>query len=295
MNEANSGGGLCVDTKQSPSYNNVEIKNSTFLYNSAYAYQEGGGAYMGIAVYQPIEQSFYNAYMVINCTFEHNFALNGAGGGIISYASHESGKPQPTNQFEICNSSFMSNEAQYGSAIQINKEYHASLVRGRMLTLIIDGCYFFSNNLQALSSSSASVGAISASGVSIQFRNFTQIIKHKSTALVIDSAYADFYVHSFTEFSDNKGLRGGAILLIGDSWIQTHSDSTLLFVRNTAVHYGGAIFVELSTPYEYFSCFVRYSSPSISPIQWNTNFTFINNTAGNTSNTIFANTVLNSQ
>ena len=249
---------------------------------------------MGIAVYQTIEQSFYNSYIVINCTFEHNFALNGAGGGIILYASHESGKSQPTNRFKICNSSFMNNEAQYGSAIQINKEYHTSLVRGSMLTLIIDGCYFFGNNLQALSSRSGSVGAISASGVSIQFRNFTRFIKNKSTALVIDSAYADFYDHSFTEFLDNKGLRGGAVLLIGDSWIQVHSDSTLLFVRNTAVHYGGAIFVELSTPYEYIlshSCFVRYSSPSMSPNQWNTNFTFINNTAGNSSNTIFANTL----
>lgn len=249
---------------------------------------------MGIAVYKTTEQSFYNSYKLINCTFEQNFAVNGSGGGVIMYASHESGKAQPTNQFEICNSSFKNNEAQYGSAIEINKEYHASLVRGSMLTLIINGCYFLSNNLQALSSSSDSVGAISASGVSIQFRNFTRFIKNKSTALVIDSAFAEFYVDSFTEFLDNKGLRGGAILLIGDSWIQVHSGSTLLFVRNTAVHYGGAIYVELSTPYEYIlshSCFVRYSSPSISPNKWNTSFTFINNTAGNTSNTIFANTL----
>ena len=83
MNKANSGGGLSVVTKQGPSCNHVKIKNSIFLDNSAHTYQGGGGVYMGIAVYRPIEQSAFDSYAIVNCTFEHNVAIHGVGGGIL--------------------------------------------------------------------------------------------------------------------------------------------------------------------------------------------------------------------
>ena len=52
-------------------------------------------------------------------------------------------------------------------------------------------------------------------------------------------------------------------------------------------------YVELSTPYDYLishACFVRYFDDSILPREWNTNITFVNNTAL-IKNTIFANTL----
>ena len=115
--------------------------------------------------------------------------------------------------------------------------------------------------------------------------------------LVVDGAVAEFFNNSYTDFHNNKGLHGGAILLIGDSWIRAYPNSTLLFVENTALAFGGAIYIELSTPYEFVlshSCFVRYVHDNLVPGKWNTNFTFVNNTAyqvtqGN--NTIFANTL----
>ena len=220
------------------------------------------------------------------------------GGGITWYASHEPGKAQATNQFEVHNSNFTDNEAQYGSAIQINKEYYATVTEGSMLTLIIDGCIFIGNNLQSIKFTTFdSVGAVSASGVDVRFLNFIKFYLNNSTALVIDGAIAEFFNNSYTDFCKNKGLHGGAILLIGDSWIRVHPNSTLLFVENTALAYGGAIYIELSTPYEFVlshSCFVRYSYHNLLPGEWNTTFTFINNTAhqvteGN--NSIFANTL----
>ena len=294
-NEANSGGGLTVDVKQSASSNTVIISNSSFYNNSASMYQGGGGAYIGIALYQKKDKSFYNSFVLINCTFIRNHALKGVGGGIMGYASHEPDIAQASNEFKIHNSHFYNNEALYGSAIQINKEYHASLVEGNMLTFIMDNCSFVENNLQSmLNSKFDSVGAVSSSGVNVQFQNHTRFYRNNSTALVVDGAYAGFFNDSFTEFTENKGLHGGAILLIGESWIQVHPNSTLLFLNNTAVACGGAIYVELSTPYEFIlshSCFVRYSSESSFPNKWNTNFTFINNTAGQVNNTIFANTL----
>jgi len=293
-NEANSGGGLGVDVKQNSSHNFVAIFHSSFKNNSAYMYQGGGGAHMGIAIYQVKDNCFNNSYIVTNCTFEYNHALKGVGGGITWYASHEPGKAQATNRFRIQNSAFINNEAQYGSAVQINKEYHASVVEGSILTLIIDGCLFTGNNLQSIKFTTFdSVGAVSASGVNVQFLNFIHFNENNSTALVMDGAVAEFLNDSYTEFIKNMGLHGGAILLIGDSWIQVYANSTLVFTKNTAVSYGGAIYIELSTPYEFIlshSCFVRYSSENVFPKDWNTNFTFIDNTASQTNNAIFANT-----
>ena len=294
-NEANSGGGLGVDVKQNSSHNSVIIMHSSFCNNSAYMYQGGGGAHMGIAIYQTNEKCFYNSYVVIKCTFKHNHALKGVGGGMTWYASHEPGKAQATNLFEVRNSTFINNEAQYGSAIQINKEYHASVVEGSMLTLIVDDCVFTGNNLQSIRFTTFdSVGAVSASGVNVQFLNFTRFTQNNSTALVVDGAAAEFFSGSYTDFFKNAGLHGGAILLIGDSWIQVHPNSTLLFINNTALTYGGAMYIELSTPYEFVlshSCFVRYSYEHTFPDSWDTNFTFINNTASQPNNAIFANTL----
>ena len=55
---------------------------------------------------------------------------------------------------------------------------------------------------------------------------------------------------TFAQFTENTGLHDGAILLLSVSWIEVHPNSSLLFVRNTAITNGGAIYVELSTPYD---------------------------------------------
>ena len=295
LNKANSGGGLTVDIKQNAGKNSVTILNSLFYNNSADAYPGGGGAYTGIALYRQQDKAFNNSYVVTNCTFEGNRALNGVGGGMMWWASHEPDQAKATNRFKVSNSTFMNNEAQYGSAIQINKEYHATVVEGNMLTFIIDGCTFTGNNLRSINFTKFdSVGAVSSSGVNVLFLNVTRFDRNNSTALVVDGASVGFFKDSYTEFCNNTGLHGGAILLIGESWIQVHSNSTLLFVGNKALAYGGAIYVELSTPYEFIlshSCFVRYFNENNFPHEWNTNFTFINNTALQINNAIFANTL----
>ena len=75
-----------------------------------------------------------------------------------------------------------------------------------------------------------------------------------------------------------------------------YPNSSVIFLRNTAVQYGGAIYVALSTPFDYLTsrvCFIRYFSENASPSEWNTTFTFSNNTAGKSTmgNTISANTL----
>ena len=62
------------------------------------------------------------------------------------------------------------------------------------------------------------------------------------------------------------------------------------------MQYGGAIYVGLSRPFDYLLshiCFIKYYSEKVAPSEWETNLTFINNTAkSNIGNTIFARTFI---
>ena len=287
---ARYGGGINIHSRQDTQYNNVTISKCVLVGN--YADDSGGGLTLGYVIYQTGGQSLFNSYKVANCIFEQNQAVFGVGGGIVSFGSLEPRRLQPTNHFEIFNSSFINNGAQYGSAIQINKEYFDSIAVGTIFTLAFINCTFTNNNL--FENNSSSIGAVAMSGVNVEFKGTTVFSNNNSTALIVDRASAEFSNNSVTTFQDNNGLHGGAILLISGSWISVYPNSSVIFLRNRAIQYGGAIYAELSTPFDYLLshvCFIRYYSEDVSPSEWITNITFINNTAGESNNTIFASTL----
>ena len=285
------GGGVHIHSRQNTMYNNVEISQCDFLRNTC---QEGGGGLtLGYVIYQKGGQSLFNTYIVANCMFKYNQALYGSGGGIVGFGSQEREEMKPTNSFEIHNSSFIGNEAKYGSAIEINKEFYASVTGGTVFTLVINDCNFTNNSLNE---SSSSIGAVAMSGVSVEFRGASMFSNNTSTALIVDGAYVAFSNNSMTTFQDNSGLHGGAISLTSGAWIEAYPNSRIVFLRNTAIKYGGAIYVALSTSFDYLLshiCFIRYymEIDHEEPHEWDTNFTFINNTSEETSNTIFASTL----
>ena len=82
------------------------------------------------------------------------------------------------------------------------------------------------------------------SGVNIEFWSHTHFMNSTSTALMVDGATVEFSNDSVTSFQDNSGLHGGVILLIEGAGIIVYP---VIFLRNTAVEHGGAIYVELST------------------------------------------------
>ena len=79
----------------------------------------------------------------------------------MSFGSLEPRRVQPTNHFKIFNSSFINNGAQYGYAIQINKEYFNSITVGTVFTLVLNNCTFTNNNL--FENNSSSIGAVAMS------------------------------------------------------------------------------------------------------------------------------------
>ena len=296
-NIANFGAGINVRSKQNAKHNHISIENSSFTNNTANGQGGGGGVAMGYVIYQEGGESMYNSYVIASCIFQYNKALNGVGGGLVSFGSREPRTTEPTNRFEILNSQFIGNEAVYGSAIELNKEFFESILVGTIFTLVIENCSFINNGLRSTclrSANVSSVGAISSSGVNIRFSGSTLFSGNNATALAIDGALVEFGHNSFTNFSDNHGLHSGGIQLISSAWIKVYPNCTVLFIRNTAVHYGGAIYVELSTPFDYLLshvCFVRYYSESTLLSEWNFTFIFDNNRAGENNSTMFVTTI----
>ena len=287
------GGGLYIVSRQNVTNNHVEISGCSFIKNICN--KDGGGLGVGNIIYQSGGLSKFNTYNISDCSFKQNQALTGVGGGVLGFGSREPESTKPTNHFEIHNSSFINNKALFGSAIQVNKQYFDSTTEGIMFALVVKDCNFTSNNLHDSSSANLStIGAVAMSGVNIEFWGYTHFINNTSTALMVDGATVKFGNDSVTVFQDNSGLHGGAILLIEGASIIVYPNSTVIFLRNTAMEHGGAIYVELSTPFDYLMshvCFVRYYSETILPSNWKTNFTFINNTARQSNNSIFTSTL----
>ena len=287
------GGGLYIVSKHNVTNNNVEISGCSFIKNIGY--KEGGGLVVGNTIYQKGGFSTFNTYNISDCLFEQNQALTGVGGGILGFGSREPENTKPTNHFEIHNSSFINNKALFGSAIQVNKQYFDSTTTGIMFVLVVKDCNFTSNNLHDSSSTNLStIGAVAMSGVNIEFWGYTHFINNTATALMVDTATVKYGNDSVTVFQDNSGLHGGAILLIEGASIIVYPNSTVIFLRNTAVEHGGAIYVALSTPFDYLLshvCFIRYYSETVLPSNWKTNFTFINNTARQSNSSIFTSTL----
>ena len=291
-NKALYGGGVYVQSRQNTKYNDVQISQCSFVEN--FGKVAGGGLTIGYVIYQAGGESLFNTYIVANCLFEENQGR--IGGGFVGFGSREPQKIQPTNYFEVYNSSFINNGAKYGSAVEINREYFESIIAGTRFTMILNNCTFSSNNLHESNSlpNFSSVGAVAMSEVDVEFRGTTLFANNNSTALVVDGASVKFGNNSMTTFQDNSGLHGGAISLVNGAQINVYPNSSVVFLRNTAIQYGGAIYVALSTTFQYLlsrTCFIRYYMEGISPSEWNTNFTFISNAGGKSNDTIFVSTL----
>ena len=102
-NNATVGGGLNVNSRENAKYNHVNISKCNFIGNVCH--KEGGGLVIGNVIHQNGRVSIFNTYNISNCLFKENQAQ--IGGGILGFGSRET---EPTNRFEIHNSSFVGNK-----------------------------------------------------------------------------------------------------------------------------------------------------------------------------------------
>ena len=295
-NSAVLGGGINIRITQNASYNIVNITHCSFTNNTCIS--EGGsgaGVLMGYDILKDNCITENNQFIIDNCSFKCNQAGKGVGGGISMFGSRVPNTLESTNNFAIRNSTFIKNEALYGSAVETNRQYSELIMSGSLFTLIIENCSFINNSLKSPKSlkktAISSVGAVATSDVKIVFKGNIHFSGNNSTALAVEGALVEFYSNSVIEFYDNSGKNGGGVLLTNDAWINIYRNCSVKFIRNTAIHDGGAIYVKMSTHFDYVLsrvCFVRYYKTGTPLEKWNFTFTFINNSAGENNNAVYA-------
>ena len=304
-NRAPWGGGLQVEFASLSQNNILSIERT--LFDSNVGYSSGGGARVGNMLTKGIATPM-NRFYFVNCSFSNNSAS--WGGGVSVYG---------TSIFCNCRHSFTSghmftfracrwleNIANTGSAIGAylynqNDDYIGPEVP---FHLVLNHC-LLQHNTVVLKERNVRVGegAVYSVEVPVVLQRGTSILNNTYTALVLDSATLEVYDE--VAFTSNRGFRGGAIALYGQSKIVLTKKSRLLFKRNTCNEKGGALYIHSSGPPQVslkatgknspHTCFFAYEDPRVHFNDWDARVLFEDNQApdGASGHSVYATTLQN--
>ena len=228
-------------------FNIFHFTGSQFIHNSAkYA---GGGVNINILPTEGYRDTYpsNNTITFHFCNFSNNSGSYASGVGILlaSVSLHHRKEPNHI-KFRYCK--FNYNKASSGSAVHINRNIPSESGSYFVALIYFYGCNFIGNGQPRLKSSASGNavlqgGAFYANKVWVYFGEETQFIDNNITALQVSDASIEFKDNSKTIFKNNSGIKGGAILLTGDSELYIRCDVSMIFNGNRAVSYGGAIAV----------------------------------------------------
>ena len=172
-----------------------------------------------------------------------------------------------------------------------------NLTAGDMVNPVFDNCSFIhnSNDYTRDIVRSVGLGSLNSDEVPFTFYNDNYFRENDGTALSVLDALVDFKDNSSAVFYRNKGLRGGAVALLGSTVLRVFPNTTLTFKENMAADKGGAIYfasLGIRDVVILRKCFIQYHNYLISPFQWNATFRFINNKSPNPGHEIYCTTLL---
>ena len=280
------GGGLSVvieGYKQERTGNiTVIVKDSLFEANGCSSGNQtghGGGAHLCFNTLNRQSIISYNKIYFANVTFSRNCAA--IGGGVYFFSGHRKTRNK-LNSLIFVNCTFIENKAHIGTALVLTPDIFDRLTDGFLLVPNFTNCQFISN-VHIQSKTAFSTGTLYSSQYSIKFAGHTMFYNNSGTALYIVNAFANFSDGNAT-FLSNRGIRGGALAMIGKSSLLVGRKGSYSFIDNTAMDRGGAIYVLMSDRLDYTlskSCFmdcIRRKNSTIS--EWDTiNITFSGNRA----------------
>ena len=290
-NQAVWGAGFLVDVDYA-SKNRIVMKNVYFFNNSCPIDAEtGGGAIRVLFAAQVRIPS--NMITITNSTFDYNFTY--FGGGVFMSTNPEIGVLDASNRIEFSNCIWLRNIARVSSAIDLSPFIDIS--EGQLIIPVFDNCSFIQNSNSYTTDivQSVGLGSLNSDGIPTEFYNENYFTENDGTALSVLDALVTFKLNSSAVFYRNKGLRGGAIALLGSTILRIFPHTKLLFEENMATDKGGAIyFISLGVRdvINLCKCFIQYYDYTISPLEWETNFTFINNTSPNPGHSVYCTTLI---
>ena len=324
------GGGLSIFFRGSAFNNTISVSNSTFIdnyalwgaglfveyqdnsYNNSFVMQTsiidsnichnseserkgtgGGGARVGYRFFNKTYSLVVNNSMTFTDVIFHN---NKAyfGGGLSFFTARETETSNPTNVLSFSRCHWWKNIARVGSAADISI-WHP-IVFGAVVKPTFTNCEFINNSALYTTKLGSPVGkgALYVDSIPVTFKDSITFTSNTQTALAAISTGIYFEEHCLAYFLDNQGRNGGAIALMGNSFIQVSEQTEMTFVNNSAELKGGAIYGQSIGEHDLVSsrnCFIRYKDIDTLPRDWIARFKFENNTAAN-GNSIYVTSLL---
>jgi len=274
----------------------VKVKNTTFtsnrcLYTATRMSTGTGGGGIRLLLWPKTEHQFNTILELTNCKFYNNYAYYGGGVSISMIREQNTSQSTVNISFEDCH--WGNNSARTGSAMDI---YANDFPTGMLPTVYIIDCNFTqnSNRFTLNSKDLLGLGTLYTRSVPIQFHCNINFLSNEGSSLVSTATRFMFYENCSVLFYNNSGRQGGAIALLGVSYIELNDNVSLNFSKNQAVAKGGAIYSLVTSERDFINsqnCFIIYTHPNIHPNNWTAKLTFTENSAPH-GNSIYCTTLL---
>ena len=286
------GGGMRVLFQNSVRNNKVSLNNTVFLSNSVSLDNAfGGGLQISIDFVEGHEDDGLpknNTVNVTFCDFKDNSAYNGGG---VSIFTTQIPLHDTNSTVHFSNCTWTGNTALYGAAVHIAPGVWASEKESRFPLFLFSNTNISSNKVipkghqtkeahqsnmeQGLQTQFNGAGAFFCTQINVVFAEDTHFISNNGTALYLVGSIALFNAFSQVLFDSNDGTNGGAIALLGRSFLFPQNRSTFSFTNNVARKLGGGIYFQSTSQNIQQPCFIYHGYR-----RENLNFTFRNNCAG---------------
>ena len=290
-NRAFLGGGISVDMT-AKQYQNITVilRNSVFDSNNCSSDRNigiGGGAHLSYWSSYSGGAKGDLKYYLQNVTFRKNCAELGGGMYFNSYVRNSDSTSFMLN---FTNCTFKGNTAHTGSAVDIAPNVFKALSsHSKAAVSVFINCKFAQNRVFVNTNSDSiqktvGIGTIYSSLYDIKFEGNNLFENNSGTPVYMVNGIADF-TNSSATFKNNKGIRGGAIALIGASSMIVGPNRQYMFLNNLAYYQGGAIFTLQIDNLDFTqskTCFIQYfdGARDMSLTRtWNNNITFVGNEA----------------
>ena len=282
-NSAVWGGALCVIFYNQARHNSLTVENTTFTNNTA-PKRIGGAVDLGYKF--KVNSPYNNSGLFYNCTFTNNSAAYG--GGVSIFSSKAFQCQEKKDEFVFRNCIWDGNTGDYGSAVDISPEAWRTLSNGwTPLLPVFEDCTFINSRLnwETLYDKRETWkwrmgrGTFHVTSFIVTFRGKLLFERNTFSAMYLVGSMVDFSAGTDITFSENSGLDGGAIALIGFSALRVGNHSRFTFSNNTAERNGGAIYVWSIDRHDVVStqsCFIQAQQQ---PNNINITFHFFNNRA----------------
>ena len=290
-NKARCGGGLFMVIQHNSVNNIIQLRGCLFENNACpYLHSNKSASFGGGLRLEHLNSdstSGQNIISVQDCLFKNNSAFSGGGLSICPLAHTDT--LLDFLKIQIENTQFVINTGNVGAAVQVS--LIAIRVQTKPPNFLISNSTFFNNSILVKNHSAyqIGVGTVYTNQVPIKFHGRLLFLGNHGTALAAAGTYLLFNDCN-AEFTNNSGLKGGAISLLGAADMVASDFTKMTFTHNHAKIYGGAIYVvyiEQENLIDYFNCFARPTKPFKHLHQWTANFVFIDNSAEMSGSSIF--------